>query len=88
MTGKAEVAPEMTLCTIGRPSDRSISPGSLFVSGDQLPSAGEYDFSMEWWTIPLFVLVAVWALYLYSTPSAKVKEHIAKIREWWKSRRT
>jgi ATP-dependent Lhr-like helicase len=26
--------------------------------------------------------------YLYSTPSAKVTEHLAKVRKWWKSRRT
>jgi hypothetical protein len=44
--------------------------------------------NMHWWQIPLFVLVAAWALYLYSTPSAKVAEHLAKVWEWWKSRRT
>lgn len=44
--------------------------------------------SMAWWQIPLFIVVAVWALYLYSTPSAKVTEHVAKLREWWKSRKT
>jgi len=44
--------------------------------------------NMAWWQIPLFIVVAIWALYLYSTPSAKVMEHVAKLRDWWKSRRT
>jgi hypothetical protein len=43
--------------------------------------------AMHWWQIPLFILVAAWALYLYSTPSAKVIADMAKLRNWWKSRR-
>jgi hypothetical protein len=35
---------------------------------------------MHWWQIPLFILVAAWALYLYSTPSAKVTADMAKFR--------
>ena len=45
--------------------------------------------NMQWlWRIPLTIVVGAWALYLYSTPSAKVTKHIAKVREWWKSRGT
>jgi hypothetical protein len=44
--------------------------------------------SMHWWQIPLFIVIAAWALYLYSTPSARVAEHMARIREWWRSRRS
>jgi hypothetical protein len=42
---------------------------------------------MPLWQIPLFVLVAAWALYLYGTPSGKVTEHLAKLRKWWKAKR-
>jgi hypothetical protein len=60
----------------------------LFVSSDQPPFTRDMISSMDWWQIPLFIAVAAWALYLYSTPGAKVMGHMAKIREWWKSRRT
>jgi hypothetical protein len=40
------------------------------------------------WQIPLFILIAAWALYLYSTPSSKVAAHLMKLREWWKSRKS
>jgi len=42
---------------------------------------------MHWWQIPLFVLVAAWALYLYSTPSKTVLGRLANIREWLRSRK-
>ena len=44
--------------------------------------------TMRWWQIPLFILVAAWALYLYSMPSKKVFEHLARIRKWLRSRKT
>jgi hypothetical protein len=50
------------------------------VAGDMIPC-------MHWWQIPLFIAVAAWALYLYSTPSARVFEHLSKIRQWLRSRR-
>jgi len=53
----------------------------LSVGSDELSSAGDRISSMDWWQIPLFAVAAVWAHYLYSTLSAKVTEHIAKIRE-------
>lgn len=43
--------------------------------------------TMHWWQIPLFIVVAAWALYLYSTPSKKVFEHLTKVREWLRSRK-
>jgi hypothetical protein len=45
-----------------------------------------YHPGMHWWQFPLIILVAAWAIYLYATPSAKVTEHLAKLRDWWKSR--
>jgi hypothetical protein len=48
----------------------------------------EYDVVMAWlWRIPAFIAVSAWAIYLYSTPGAKVSEHTSKLLAWWRARR-
>ena len=74
------------LLTGGRPTGLEITRHTLTLIVQ--PPEGDYDQPMSWlWRVPLFILISAWALYLYSTPSAKVSEHVSRLQAWWKSRR-
>jgi hypothetical protein len=39
------------------------------------------------WQVPLFLLVSAWGIYFWTVTSAQHEANMAKLRQWWRSRR-